>query len=130
MVPRIVVKIRVLQLESWMRYIGLPEDFLHMPGLEDYKPPFWFPIKRDGYYCVTFDRWHTDCWIQVRGKAYRYQSKYFMYSLSIMSAAERDRTIPDDRKLSWAEREAARLAFEARSLRNSSREMRLLFLKR
>lgn len=125
MVPRVGVKIRVLQPERWMRYIGVPERAHHMPRLEDYEPPFWFPIERDGYYCLTFDRWHTDCWIQVKGKAYRYQSKYFMYSLSTMSAAERDRTIPSDRKPSWAERELARFAQEARNIRNASRDTRL-----
>lgn len=113
-----------------MRYIGVPEHARHMPRLEDYKPPYYIPIDREGYYCMTFGRHQTDCWIQIGGKAYRYHPEYFMYSLSIMSAAERDRTIPSDRKPSWTERELARFAQEARDIRNTSRQARLRFLKR
>ena len=131
------MRIRVLKLESWMHLIDIPEHNRLLPVLQDYKPPYGFPIERDGYYCVTFNRWHTDCWIQVRGKAYRYNATYFMYSLHLLNASEMNHrrlsflsNAAECGRASYYDKEMLRYAEEYQYLRKARRGILRLFARR
>ena len=119
------MKIRVLQLEYWMKLVDHP-DWEHMlPKLSAYEPPF----DRVGYYCVTYSRHRTDCWFQTnKGQSFRYDAELFMYSLALLESEGADvprlKRLVASKSASWEQKEKLRMWHEAMSIRGTHRQHR------
>lgn len=123
------MKIRVLQLEYWMKLVGDPEWQHMMPKLDTYEAPF----NRPGYYCVTYNRYRTDCWFQSNeGQAFRYDPELFMYSLALLEAESADvprlKRLVASKSASWEQKEKLRMWHEAVSIRNTCRQHRKKYI--
>ena len=77
------MRIKTLKVELWMK-LDLDPEWRGYGQLLGVKYPEIVPVfNRDGIYLVS-----DDCWIELNGRAFKYDNETFKFDLALLDAAE------------------------------------------